>query len=64
MSDKLPILCMCSKCGREFVSLPAKWPFYDKYPPQFPQRFPDQMVCMGKLELTDAGQALQQTPGA
>lgn len=61
---QLDTLCVCSKCGREFVTLPKQWPFYDQYAPQFPQRHPNQMVCMGKLELTDAGKALQQTPGA
>jgi len=57
--SELPILCICTRCGREFVSLPKAWPAYDAYPPARVRRFPGDetaMVCAGKLEVTEAGQ--------
>lgn len=49
----MKVLCKCERCGREFVTLPARWPATDVYPPAnvyYPAKsLPTTDVCGGNL---------------
>lgn len=57
--SEMPTLAVCSKCGREFVSLPKEG-MKDNYFPMGKRRpivEPTNEVCGGVLVLTKSGQA-------
>ena len=45
----LPIVAICTKCGRGFVTLPKEWPACDPYSPLGSTG----RVCGGALEKVD-----------
>jgi hypothetical protein len=57
--ETMPVLAVCSKCGREFVWLSKRWrepgPVLDAYPAQNVTLYQGQ--CGGVVELTEAGRA-------
>lgn len=59
MPDTAPlvVVCRCKKCGREFVSVPARWPAFDPFLPRGTPRsaLDDTPVCGGEIELVDQG---------
>jgi len=53
----MPVVARCTKCGREFVTLPKEWPAYDPYWPRgTPNRLCIQQTrpCNGEIERIDS----------
>lgn len=48
----MPVVARCTKCGREFLTLPKKWPACDPYSPLGSTG----RICGGAIEkVEDAG---------
>lgn len=60
---RLSILAKCAKCGRGFVTVPAKLPAFDQFGPadRHYRAGDDIPVCGGRIELTHEGTKLMST---
>lgn len=59
MTDPLPTLAVCKKCGRGFVTIPRTFPAFDVFAPATRPyaKGEERPECGGEIELTDAGRA-------